>query len=1053
MTSVKKNQSIQRIVVVSENATLSDSSYLNGWQAVLTLAEQLQSMNIELVHLCDTVQNDSNIITIDEQQLAFHHQLGIKEQALVSACQGSYVLANKYSGWHSEKHSFYSANSSYGIDFDRVEFQHHLARLHLESDYKPKIDDFNISTACAKHGTFSHPVNDASSIKSRLSYGINLHSGKYAALLRDKAIALGVKELQGKIEKINLQNSRKDNEQENDGFIKSIKLSHGPSVSADFFIDCTGQAGQLISKVLKVIDDCWQDRFPATNKVSFNIALPDLSSAVNTTETADFGWFSRKSLQASQQVICYYRAQETSEAKVIKEIKKRLNIIDDQVITNISHTKIKQGFKHTPWLKNCLSLAGTMVNYEAVNEDSFCFIRSDLLRWLKRLPTKNCPKPIALSYNRETKQCYQDICDFNQLTFHLCLWRNTPFWHAVSQLTRSEQLNHSLRLFQHTGVFPLYEHQTIDKHRWISRLLGLNYWPKRVDPLLKNSDLLKIEQRIQGLASHITKVSQAQKSYKDYLHSFAPAIINTLDKSENKKNCEQPNTKNTMGINMSSEDKRIKKVVIVGGGSAGWMTAAALSKVLGKDFCDIQLIESDTIGTVSVGEASIPQIAQFNSILGIDENDFIKKTHSTFKLGIEFKGWTADGSSYFHPFGSFGKDMDAISFHHHWLKMFQQGKAPDLGEYSLAALAAQQGRFMRPQDMGNSPLSKITYAFHFDATLYAAYLRDFSEQRGVIRTEGKVVDVSLRHSDGFIDNVILDNGTKVEADLFIDCSGFRGLLIEGALKTGFIDWSEWLPCDSAVAMPCMAKSQESIKPFTRSTAQKAGWTWRIPLQHRIGNGYVYPSKYVSDDEAVSILREQMEGEPIGEPNFLRWKTGIRKQAWNKNCIAIGLAAGFVEPLESTGLHLVQSSISKLLGLFPTKEFNQTDIDTFNEQSKTELEYIRDFIILHYKATDRDDSEFWRYCRDMPIPKRLQDKMDLYAANGRIYRRDNELFCEESWLAVMHGQGVKPKGYHPIVDTVAESEVSRRLEHIRTVINKSASAMPMQRDFINKYCKA
>ncbi len=1053
MISTDKSTLLKRIVVVSSNANSGDSNYLNGWQAVLTLAEQLKGLDIELVHLCDVTEIDNGVITIDEQQLALHHQLGIKEQALLSSCQGSYVLANKYIGWPSENHCFYSSDSPYGINYDRVEFQHYLTRLHLESNFSPKMDDFNISAACAKQGTFSHPVNDASSIKSTLSYRVNLHSGNYAALLRDNALALGVQELQGQVEKVILHDSYNDTDKDNHGFIKEIQLSHGEALTADFFIDCTGQVGQLISKALKVSDDCWQSRFPATNKVSFNLAYNDLSSAVNTIETCDFGWFSLKSLQNSQHVTCYYRAQDTSETEVIEQVTKRLNIRDSKVISNLSNTQIKFGFKQRPWLKNCLSLATTLVRYETVNEDNFSFIRNDLLRWLKRLPTKHCPIAIAQSYNRETKQSYQDVCDFNQLTFHLSTWRKTPFWQAVSQLAKSDQLAHSLRLFQHTGVFPLYEEQTIDKHRWISMLLGLNYWPKRVDPLVKNSNLLQIEQRIKGLAEHVTKVSQAQKNYKDYLHSYAPVITKTSNKNNIHKNCEQSNSKDTMGINMSSEDKRIKKVVIVGGGTAGWMTAAALSKVLGKDFCDIQLIESDTIGTVSVGEASIPQIAQFNSILGIDENDFIKKTQSTFKLGIEFKGWTADGSSYFHPFGSFGRDMDAISFHHHWLKMYQQGKAPDLGEYSLAALAAEQGRFMRPQDMGNSPLSKITYAFHFDAILYAAYLRDFAEQRGVIRTEGKVIDVSLRNSDGFIDNVSLENGTKVEADLFIDCSGFRGLLIEGALKTGFIDWSEWLPCDSAVAMPCMAKTQESIKPFTRSTAQKAGWTWRIPLQHRIGNGYVYPSKYVSDDEAVSILRKQMEGEPIGEPNFLRWKTGIRKKAWHKNCIAIGLAAGFVEPLESTGLHLVQSSISKLLGLFPTKEFNQTDIDTYNEQSKSELEYIRDFIILHYKATDRDDSEFWRYCRDMPIPQRLQDKMDLYAANGRIYRRDNELFCEESWLAVMHGQGIKPRGYHPIVDTVAESEISRRLEHIRTVINKSARAMPMQQDFINKFCKA
>lgn len=504
---------------------------------------------------------------------------------------------------------------------------------------------------------------------------------------------------------------------------------------------------------------------------------------------------------------------------------------------------------------------------------------------------------------------------------------------------------------------------------------------------------------------------------------------------------------------MSSKKNNIKKIVIVGGGTAGWMTAASFAKLLGKEYCEIQLIESDVIGTVSVGEATIPQIALFNRILGIDENDFIKKTKGTFKLGIEFINWTKAGGGYMHPFGDHGKGMEAIQFHHYWLKMNKKSTVPDLEEYSLAAVAARQGRFMRPQNMGNSPLSEINYAFHFDATLYADYLRNYSIERGVKRIEGKVVDVTLRNNDGFIDYLKLASGERIDGDLFVDCTGFRGLLIEGALKTGFIDWSDELPCDSAVAMPCMAKNSENLKPFTQATAQKVGWTWRIPLQHRIGNGYVYSSKFMSDDEAVKILEEQMESEPLSKPNFLRWKTGMRKKGWNKNCIAIGLSAGFVEPLESTGLHLIQSAIAKLMGFFPHSGFDQIDIDTYNNQSKTELEYIKDFIVLHYKVTDRDDTEFWRYCRDMKVTDRLQAKIDLYQANGRIYRENIELFNETSWLAVMHGQGIQPKGYHPLVDILPENEIQRRLDHIKSVIDKSAETMPLQTDFIDKYCKA
>lgn len=501
------------------------------------------------------------------------------------------------------------------------------------------------------------------------------------------------------------------------------------------------------------------------------------------------------------------------------------------------------------------------------------------------------------------------------------------------------------------------------------------------------------------------------------------------------------------------QQNKINKIVIVGGGTAGWMTAAALSKILGTNYCDIQLIESDQISSVSVGEATIPQISLFNNILGIDENDFVKKTQGSFKLAIEFIDWTKKKGGYMHPFGDYGTNMDAIQFHHYWLKMHQQGKTPDLEEYSLAAVAARQGKFMRSQNMGNSPLSQISYAFHFDATLYANYLRDFAVERGVIRTEGKVIDVSLRDRDGFIECVQLENGENIFADLFIDCSGFKALLIEGALKTGFDDWSDVLPCDRAVALPCLSKEKDVLRPYTQAKAQKAGWIWRIPLQHRVGNGYVYPSKFVSDEEAVQILTDQMEGEPIGKPNFLRWTTGIRKQSWNKNCIAIGLSAGFVEPLESTGLHLIQSAIAKLMALFPHQGFDSIDIDTYNQQTKRELEYIKDFIVLHYKATDRDDSEFWRDCQQMKVSDRLQAKMDLYQKNGRIYREDNELFNETSWLAVMHGQGLTPSGYHPLVDVLSEEEIERRLQHIYEVIKKSADTMPLQKEFIAKYCKA
>ncbi|HEY7884123.1 MAG TPA: tryptophan halogenase family protein [Cellvibrionaceae bacterium] len=496
-------------------------------------------------------------------------------------------------------------------------------------------------------------------------------------------------------------------------------------------------------------------------------------------------------------------------------------------------------------------------------------------------------------------------------------------------------------------------------------------------------------------------------------------------------------------------DNRIQKVLIVGGGTAGWMAAAAMAKILKNQYCDIQLVESDSIGTVGVGEATIPQIQLFNQMLGLDENEFVRKTQGTFKLGIQFVNWGHIGEHYLHAFGEVGKDMEGIQFYHYWLKLFQSGEAPNIGAYTLNCLAAEQGRFMRPVDAGNSPLSKIAYAFHFDAARYAMFLRDFAVERGVRRREGKIKQVSLRPSDGFIESITLDDGETLEADLFIDCSGFRGLLIEQALHTGYEDWTHWLPCDRAVAVPCAKVAAPT--PYTRSTAHSAGWQWRIPLQHRTGNGHVYCSQFISDDEAAETLLKNLDGEPLADPKFIRFTTGKRLKFWNKNCVALGLASGFMEPLESTSIHLVQSGIAKLMSLFPNRNFDQEDIDEYNRQVNFEYTRIRDFLIAHYHITRRDDSEFWNQCRTMSIPETLRQKMEHYRKNGRIFRTNEELFNETSWLEVMHGQGLKAEGYHPLVDALSPQEIARRLENIREVIQRSVEYMPSHEDYIKNNC--
>jgi tryptophan halogenase len=508
---------------------------------------------------------------------------------------------------------------------------------------------------------------------------------------------------------------------------------------------------------------------------------------------------------------------------------------------------------------------------------------------------------------------------------------------------------------------------------------------------------------------------------------------------------------NTAASPAATGNALLKQVVIVGGGTSGWMTAAMLSKVLqGK--VAITLVESDEIGIVGVGEATIPPIKLFNKILEIDEDEFVRETMGSFKLGIEFVNWGRLGERYLHGFGSFGQQLWTVDFHQYWLKMWLAGKAPDLEHYSITRMASRANRFMRPaEDMPNSPLSQITYAFHFDASLYARYLRRYAEARGVRRTEGLIGHVQLHAHNGHVQSLQLKDGRRIEGDFFIDCSGFRGLLIEQALGTGWDDWSHWLPCDRAVAVPCEALPE--ITPYTRSTAHRAGWQWRIPLQHRTGNGHVYSSAHVSDDEAAATLLANLDGQPLAEPRLLCFTAGKRRKMWNRNVVAIGLASGFLEPLESTSIHLVQAAIGKLLTLFPAQGFQQPEIDEFNEQMAFEYTRVRDFIILHYHLNQRTDSPFWTACREMDVPASLKHRMALWQSSGRIFREASELFTEVSWLQVLHGQNLRPQGYNPLVDLYPEAEVEAFLSGIGGVIGKCVEVMPSHAAFIQKHCAA
>ena len=480
------------------------------------------------------------------------------------------------------------------------------------------------------------------------------------------------------------------------------------------------------------------------------------------------------------------------------------------------------------------------------------------------------------------------------------------------------------------------------------------------------------------------------------------------------------------------------------------MAAAALSNLL-RGKAKIDLVESDAIGTVGVGEATIPPIKLFNHSLGIDENDFLRFTNGSFKLGIQFVDWHLKGERYFHPFGSFGADFDTVPLHQYWLREHQRGAVDSLDDFSMGWVTAKNARFDRPIPDRRRVQSTYDYAYHFDAGLYAAYLRKYAEARGVIRTEGRISDVEKDASGNHVAAVVLEDGKRLNAQLFIDCSGFRGLLIEDALKTGYEEWTHWLPCDRAVAVPCA--STKPFLPYTRSTAHAAGWQWRIPLQHRTGNGLVYCSRHISDDEATDTLMNNLDGEALAEPRILRFVTGRRNKAWNGNVIALGLSAGFMEPLESTSIHLIQTGINRLMALYPDQTMDPLLADEFNRLTRIEYERIRDFLILHYHATRRDDAPLWRECAAMEVPESLRYKMAHFRSSGRIVADQLELFQNPSWLAVYVGQGLIPERYDTLVDERPHVDAAARLSGLRRVMEEAAGAMPEHAEYIRRHCAA
>ncbi|WP_284054079.1 tryptophan halogenase family protein [Stakelama marina] len=502
----------------------------------------------------------------------------------------------------------------------------------------------------------------------------------------------------------------------------------------------------------------------------------------------------------------------------------------------------------------------------------------------------------------------------------------------------------------------------------------------------------------------------------------------------------------------------MKNVVIVGGGTSGWMAAAALARIV-PPTVSITLVESDDIGVIGVGEATIPTLMEFNDFLGLKENDVLRECRGTLKLGIEFVDWLRKGDSYFHPFGFYGRDTPEFAFHQLWLRLRHlsaTGEAPadaagDIGDYNLCTVAARLGRFSPPQGSDDAILSTTRHAYHIDSTLYARMLRRYAEAKGVRRTEGMVVGTQRNPTTGNIQSVTLRNGTILAADLFIDCSGFRSLLLGDTLGSEFVDWSHYLPCDRALAVPTAPNG--APPPFTRAMADRGGWRWRIPLQHRTGNGYVYSSAFIDQDEAERKLIEGADGEPLADCRPLRFRTGHRRRFWQKNCVAIGLSGGFIEPLESTSIHLAQMGVQRLVNLWPGRGFNEAETAYYNRLMTADYERIRDFIVLHYSATERDDSEFWRHVGSMAIPDTLAAKLDMFRFSGRIIPSPDDLFTAHSWLAVMLGQGVVPQSYDALLDRVPANALIHNMRLLKDGVAKTAAALPGHQDYIDRNCRA
>lgn len=882
----------------------------------------------------------------------------------------------------------------YGLSLEGVDFFSVMQKMGQTKSLKD-WEAYNLAASMIKQNKFNPPDFKKRPIISDYSYGYQVDPKQLQALLREIAVNEGTT-----IKDIN-EVKRYDFDENQQAV---IELQTGEIKQPDLIIDA------LSNPTFLELSDHWKSS-SYLDRIYLNTEKISSSAFKNHVQ------------------------HTVSENRLETQISLQSKSLALSISKTGSGTEVQLGHIEQPWLNNIVHL-NKAYSFLPTLGAPFRLNRLAIKRLLALFPANSNMDAERNEYNSLMSRACKRFDDFQSL------WLRGSGFKLKHQNALSEDALYRLKLFQARARLPNFDDDHLFQDQWQSLFLGQGIWPEHQTPLANDLSGATIKQFSEEFRAIVKSVTAKMPTTSEYIQKHAATVKLDNSKIENE---EHTKTKN-----MTSNDP-IKSVIIAGGGTAGWMAAAALARTLGKSGIKITLVESDSIGTVGVGEATIPNIATFNAMLGIDEAEFMKATQATIKYGIEFSGWTRKGDSYFHPFGQHGFAMAGTSFHHIWHKLHKQGKASRIENYCASAMAAKHGKAGLPPRDPNSVMSALSHAYQFDSGQYAKFLRQYAEERGVERVEGKITDIDLGVESGFIESLVLDNDQTLKADFFIDCTGFRALLINKAMGIDYEDWSHWLPCDSAQAVSCH-KTQDAV-PYTRATARKAGWQWRIPLQHRTGNGYVYASDYISDEEATQTLLNHLDGEAFGNPKQLRFKTGMRQKLWHKNCVAIGLSSGFLEPLESTSIYLIQAGISRLLALFPDQGFNEVETAEYNKIMSIEFEQVRDFLILHYVANERHGEPFWDYVRNMPIPDSLKQKIDLFKHRGRFFRYDGDLFTETSWVAVFLGQNITPNAYSQVVDGLPEAQIEQTLASIKSEIARNIPNMPTHEEFLSRYCPA